>query len=82
MTDVLTTFLKFPLPWVAVTLLVTRFWPRSGPLGADTILVRTHMQCTACSPSPARSQPLSSAHSRPRSYSLAAALAIPRLLLA
>ncbi|HEY8428806.1 MAG TPA: NADH-quinone oxidoreductase subunit M [Sandaracinaceae bacterium] len=33
MTDVLTTFLKFPLPWVAVTLLVTRFWPRSGPLG-------------------------------------------------
>ncbi len=34
MTDVLTTILLFPLVWVAVTLAVLRFWPKSGPVGA------------------------------------------------
>lgn len=33
MTDVLTTLFMFPLVWVGVTLLVTRFWPQGGPLG-------------------------------------------------
>ncbi len=34
MTDVLTTLLFFPLAWVVVTLLATRVFPKSGPLGA------------------------------------------------
>ncbi len=32
MTDVLATLLMFPLPWVAVTLLVGRFYGKGGPL--------------------------------------------------
>ncbi len=34
MTDVLTTLLKFPLPWVVLTLLATRVFPGRGPVTA------------------------------------------------
>lgn len=33
MTDALTTILKFPLPWVALTLVVGRIYPKGGVLG-------------------------------------------------